>query len=105
MDYQLKVPNHWLIHNAFHVSLLKPYKGEPSTEPIIEDPPEVEDQEEVLQPESIVWHEDKVVRNGKIIRWYLMKFKDYPFEDARWMQGIQLKHGMNLVNAYNATLE
>ncbi|RYA68257.1 hypothetical protein DD598_25180 [Enterobacter cloacae complex sp. 2DZ2F16B1] len=48
--YQLKLPNHWLIHNAFHVSLLKPYKREPPSEPIIEDPPKVEDQEEVLQP-------------------------------------------------------
>ncbi|MCO5562692.1 hypothetical protein L7F22_016321 [Adiantum nelumboides] len=59
MAYQLKLPNHWLIHNAFHVSLLKPYKGEPPNEAIIEDPPKVEDQEEVLQPESILRHEDK----------------------------------------------
>ncbi|MCO5551149.1 hypothetical protein L7F22_004646 [Adiantum nelumboides] len=48
MAYQLKLPNHWLIHNAFHVSLLKPYKGEPPSEAIMEDPPEVEDQEEGL---------------------------------------------------------
>ncbi|MCO5549926.1 hypothetical protein L7F22_003403 [Adiantum nelumboides] len=60
MAYQLKLPNHWLIHNAFYVSLLKPYKGEPPSEEIMEDPPEVEDQEEVLQPESILRHEDKV---------------------------------------------
>ncbi|MCO5580537.1 hypothetical protein L7F22_034405 [Adiantum nelumboides] len=63
MAYQLKLPNHWLIHNAFHVSLLKPYKGEPPSEAIMEDPPEVEDQEEVLQPESILRHEDKVLRH------------------------------------------
>ncbi|MCO5557666.1 hypothetical protein L7F22_011235 [Adiantum nelumboides] len=63
MAYQLKLPNHWLIHNAFHVSLLKPYKGEPPSEAITEDPPEVEDQEEVLQPESILRHEDKVLRH------------------------------------------
>ncbi|MCO5562378.1 hypothetical protein L7F22_016005 [Adiantum nelumboides] len=59
MAYQLKLSNHWLIYNSFHVSLLKPYKGEPSSEAIMEDPPEVEDQEEVLQPESILRHEDK----------------------------------------------
>ncbi|MCO5554041.1 hypothetical protein L7F22_007567 [Adiantum nelumboides] len=59
MAYQLKLPNHWLIHNAFHVSLLKPYKGEPPSEAITEDSPKVEDQEEVLQPESILRHEDK----------------------------------------------
>ena len=60
--YQLKLPNHWLIHNAFHVSLLKPYKGEPPKEIVIEDPPEFEGQEEVLQPETILRHEDKVLR-------------------------------------------
>ncbi|MCO5574636.1 hypothetical protein L7F22_028425 [Adiantum nelumboides] len=68
MAYQLKFPNHWLIHNAFHVSLLKPYKGEPPSESITKDPPEVEDQEEVLQRESILRHEEKVLRHGKTIR-------------------------------------
>ncbi|MCO5563207.1 hypothetical protein L7F22_016844 [Adiantum nelumboides] len=105
MAYQLKLPNHWLIHNAFHVSLLEPYKGEPPKEAIMEDPPEVEGQEEVLQPESVLQHEDKVLRNGKIIRRYLIKFKNYPFADAKWMQGTQLKDSLHLVNAYNASLE
>ena len=27
--YRLNLPNHWHIHTAFHVSLLKPYKGDP----------------------------------------------------------------------------
>ncbi|MCO5612987.1 hypothetical protein L7F22_067260 [Adiantum nelumboides] len=105
MAYQLKFPKHWLIHNAFHVSLSKPYKGDPPKEAIMEDPPEVEGQEEVLQPESVLRHEDKVLRNGKIILRYLIKFKNYPFEDAKWMQGTQLKDSLLLVNAYNDSLE
>ncbi|MCO5579929.1 hypothetical protein L7F22_033796 [Adiantum nelumboides] len=72
---------------------------------IMEDPPEVEGQEEVLQPESVLRHEDKVLRNGKIIRLYLIKFKNYPFEEAKWMQGTQLKDSLHLVNAYNDSLE
>ena len=36
--YRLKLPSHWQIHNAFHVSLLKVYKGTPPMEPLIEDP-------------------------------------------------------------------
>ena len=83
MVYSLKLPSIWLIHNAFHVSLLKPYKGKPPKEPIIEDPPEFEGQEEILQPESILQHEEKVLRSGNTICRYLIKLKTYPFEDAR----------------------
>ena len=48
-SYCLKLPPTWHIHNAFHVSLLKPFKGTPPTEPIEEDPLEFEEQEEILQ--------------------------------------------------------
>ena len=54
MAYQLKLPKTWLIHNAFYVNILKPYKGYAPTKPIKEEPPAFEDQEEILQPESIL---------------------------------------------------
>ena len=59
----------------------------------------------MLQPESILRHEDKVLRSGKTMRRYLVKFKNYGFEDARWMQDIQLKDCQNLVNAYNQSFD
>ena len=46
--YKLKLPRTWLIQNAFHVSLLKPYKGDPPTDPIVEEPLDFEDEEEIL---------------------------------------------------------
>ena len=47
---RLKFPSSWHIHNAFHVSLLKPFKGDSPSKPIEEDPPKFEEQEEILQP-------------------------------------------------------
>ena len=46
--YQLNIPRMWLIHNAFHVSLVKPYKGDPPTKLIVEEPFDFEEQEEIL---------------------------------------------------------
>ena len=84
--------------------LLRPYKGEPPSEPIHEDPPDFDQEEEILQPELILKHEDKVLRSGKLLRKYLIKFKNYAHEDARWMQGIQLKDSQELIDRYSATL-
>ena len=81
------------------------YKGDPPTEPIVEEPPAFEGQEEILQPKSILQHEDKLLCSGKVIWRYLVKFKNYPFEDARWMQDIKLKDNVPLVDNYNRTCQ
>ena len=57
--YGLEFPNDWHIHNAFHASLFKPYKGEPLSSIIKEDPPKFEEDKEILVLERIHKHEDK----------------------------------------------
>ena len=52
--YRLKLQDSWQIHNAFHLGLLKPYKGQRPTGPAQEDPPAFEEGEEILQPETVL---------------------------------------------------
>ena len=98
--YRLKLLASWHIHNAFHVSLLKPYKCEPPNEQIQEEPPDFDEQEEILWPEKILRHEDKMLRSGKVIRRYLIRFRNYPPEDAQWMQEPQLKDHLVMLQDY-----
>lgn len=78
----MALPAHWQIHNAFHISLLKPYVGEPPKEPVSEDPPEVDELEEILQPGHIVAHKECKLKGGKLHHRYLVKFKDYSSLDS-----------------------
>ena len=100
-SFRLKLQEHWRLHNAFHVSLLKPYKGEPPVEPNEEEEPrEFDEIEEILKPEYILKHEDKLLRSGKVLQRYLVKFLHYPEEDARWMQEPQLELSLSLLQEY-----
>ncbi|MCO5594717.1 hypothetical protein L7F22_048750 [Adiantum nelumboides] len=83
--FTLKLLENWKIHNAFHVSLLKPYVGDVPEDMPAEDQPEVEELDEILVPEQILAHKERKVK-GKVARRYLVKFRNYPPMDAKWME-------------------
>ena len=68
VSFRLALPANWHIHNAFHSSLLKPYVGDPPTEPIDEEPPAVDELEEVLEPEQVISRQDRTLKGGKVTR-------------------------------------
>ncbi|MCO5548877.1 hypothetical protein L7F22_002339 [Adiantum nelumboides] len=99
VSFRLKLPDTWKIHNALHVSLLKPFKGDVSDDGEPDEQPEVEENEEILVPEQILAHKD-TKNKGKVRRRFLVKFKNYPALDAKWMEEEDLADTPQIVNLY-----
>ncbi|MCO5572737.1 hypothetical protein L7F22_026496 [Adiantum nelumboides] len=97
--YRLKLPESWRIHNAFHVSLLRPYVGDVPEDLPVEDQPEVEELDEILVPEQILAHKERKVK-GKVARRYLVKFRNYPPMDAKWMEEGELAESPTVLSLY-----
>ncbi|MCO5574376.1 hypothetical protein L7F22_028159 [Adiantum nelumboides] len=99
VSFRLRLPNTWKIHNAFHVSLLKPFKGDVPDDGEPDEQPEVEENEEILVPEQILAHKD-TKNKGKVRRRFLVKFKNYPALDAKWMEEEDLADTPQIVKLY-----
>jgi len=80
--YRLELPHQWKVHNAFHASLLSPYKETEAHGPNYpgQIPDMIEGQEE--------WEVEKVLdshrRGHKKQLQYLLKWKGYPEAENTW---------------------
>ena len=93
MTYELELPEGSKIHNVFHVSCLKKVVGQQvatsSELPLLEN-----DGQLVLISEEILQERERKLRS-RIIREFLVKWKDLPIEDATW-EGDQILQHPNL---------
>ena len=87
--YRLALPNDWKIHPVFHVSLLRDWKSADVQEDVAvsqKDTPEVE--EPFWEIEKILrWR--KVKRRNKIIKEFLVLWKNFPMDEASWITASQ----------------
>ena len=88
--YELELPPESKIHNVFHVSNLKKVVGQQIVTSS-ELPPLDDEGQLVLIPECILEVREQKLRN-KIIRDYLVQWKDLPIEEATWEAEQVLQH-------------
>ena len=96
LTYRLKLPNHWKIHDVFHIVLLKPYRETEAHGPnYARPPPELVDREAEYEVERILKHR----RKGKRIE-YLVRWKDYDTNEDSWEPVSNLKNTPEVLNEY-----
>jgi hypothetical protein len=88
--YELELPEGSKIHNVFHVSCLKKALGQQITTSA-ELPPLDEEGQLVLVPEEVLEVREKKLRN-RVIREYLVRWRELPAEDATWESEQILQH-------------
>ncbi|MCO5570160.1 hypothetical protein L7F22_023877 [Adiantum nelumboides] len=66
---------------------------------LAEDQPEVKELDEILVPEQILAHKERKVK-GKVTKHYLVKFRNYPPMDAKWMEEGELAESPTVLSLY-----
>ena len=97
VSYRVKLPKKYRIHDVFHISLLEPYRKDPSQKRTKAPPPPIMiNQEEEYVVERIF---NSRIYYKKIQ--YLVKWKGYTTEEATWEPITNLENAKDLVTAFH----
>ncbi|GAB5489773.1 MAG: hypothetical protein Pars2KO_33430 [Parasphingorhabdus sp.] len=99
--YRLQLPQGWLIHDVFHVSLLRKFLttaayGQRELEA---PPPELVEGQEEYEVERIVDHRERR-RGRQTVTEYLVKWRGYGMEEALWLPFSELQNALQAVADY-----
>ena len=96
--YRLQLPEGYLIHNVFHVSLLKKYHAGKNV--ALPPPAEWIDGDWEYEVECILWHRVKKATNHGPRKEYLIKWKGYGPEYNTWEPESNLSNAQEAVQEY-----
>ena len=96
VNYRLKLPERWKIHDVFHAALISPYvetevHGTGSLNP----PPDLVDDEEEYEIEAIIAH--RTCGRGYQ---YLVRWKGYLSGSDSWLSGSAFNNAKEILNEY-----
>ncbi|MCO5579327.1 hypothetical protein L7F22_033182 [Adiantum nelumboides] len=75
------------------------FVGELPDQPEDSPQPEVDELDEVLQPEQILAYKERR-QGGRVVRRYLVKFKNYSAMDSKWMKEADLADTPQILELY-----
>jgi hypothetical protein len=96
VNYRLKLPERWKIHNVFHATLLSPYRENEIHGPNFpKPPPDIIDGNEEFEVEQILRHR----KRGRNMQ-FLIKWKGYDDFDSTWEPERNLTHAKDILSQY-----
>ena len=103
--YEVELPSSMHIHPVFHIHLLKLYQSGMDRFPSrISIRPSVEEEQEpeLMDDEQPAWEVETILKKRKRGRQveYLIKWKDYPIEEATWEPMENLQHAQESIQEY-----